>query len=366
MDISSTILLALAALMTNTHIEKDRFGTTADGIAVERYTLRNSHGASLRVITYGATVTELWAPDRNGKLGDVVLGFDKLAQYETESPYFGATVGRVAFRITNGKFKLDGKEYQVTLNRAPHHLHGGTKGFSNVVWNAEPVKDAPSPAVKFSYTSPDGDQGYPGKLQVAVTYTLTEQNEVRIEYEATTDQPTPVNLTNHSYFNLSGADSGSVLEHVLQLDASRYTPLDDKKLPTGGISTVAGTVMDLRQPMAISARMKPGTDVADGFDMSFLVDRGACDLTRAALVSDPHSGRRMEVLTTVPAVVLYTGNYLDGKLRGKRGVSYGKHAGLCLETAHLPDSVNYPEFPPIILRPGQTYRQTCIYRFSAQ
>ena len=349
--------------MAKAGVEKDRFGTTADGTAVDRYTLRNSRGMTVRLITYGATLTELLVPDRAGRLDDVALGFDNLAQYETQSPYFGATVGRVAFRITEGKFTLDGREYHLTLNVPPHHLHGGSKGLSKVVWNAEP---APPAGVRFTVTSPDGDQGYPGTLRVAVVYTLTEQNELKIEYSATTDRPTPVNLTHHTYFNLAGAGSGDVLAHVLRLNADRYTPLTAAGLPTGRVAPVAGTPLDFRAPTELGARMKPGTEVAGGYDASYLVDRAGCHPELVATLTDPASGRRLEVLSTEPALVLYTGNYLDGTLHGKRGAVYGKHGGVCLETAHLPDSVNRPEFPSIILGPGQTYRQTCIYRFSTE
>ncbi len=352
--------------MNTVAIEKDRFGATADGVAVDRYTLRNSGGMTVRLITYGATVTELLVPGRNGEPADVALGFDNLAQYETQSPYFGCTAGRVAFRITEGKFTLDGKPYRLTINAAPHHLHGGTKGLSKVVWRAEPLAGSAAPAVKLTYRSPDGDQGYPGNLDVTVVYTLTGANELKIEYTAVTDRPTPVNLTHHTYFNLNGAGSGAVLDHVLQVRAGRYTPLDGKGIPSGRIAPVAGTPLDFRTPTAIGDRMKPGSETAGGYDASYLVDRAGPGPVLVATLAAPANGRRLDVLSTEPALVLYTGNYLDGTLRGKQGAVYGKHAGVCLETAHLPDSVNRPEFPSIILRPGQTYRQTCIYRFSAR
>jgi aldose 1-epimerase len=351
--------------MNTPAIQKDRFGTTADGAAIDRYTLRNAHGMTVRLINYGATVTELMTPDRNGKLADVALGFDNLAQYETESPYFGCTAGRVAFRITAGKFTLDGKPYSLTINAAPHHLHGGTKGLSKVVWHAEPLEGAAAPAVKFTHRSPDGDQGYPGNLDVTVVYTLTGENELKIEYTAVTDRPTPVNLTHHTYFNLNGAGRGTILDHVLQIPASRYPLLDGKGIPSGRIATVAGTPLDFRVPTAIGQRLQPGSEVAGGYDAAYLVDRPGPGPVLMATLTAPASGRRLDVLSTEPALVLYTGNYLDGTLHGKQHAVYGKHAGVCLETAHLPDSVNRPEFPPIILRPGETYRQTCIYRFSA-
>jgi len=360
---------AKGASMDTVKIEKDRFGVTADGAAVDRYTLRNGRGMTARLIDYGATVTELWVPDRNGRRDDIVLGFDNLAGYESpQNPYFGATVGRVAFRITQGTFVLDGREYRLSLNIPPHHLHGGVRGLSRVVWQAEPLAGGHAPAVRFRYQSPDGDQGYPGRLDATVLYTLTDHNELAIEYAATTDRPTPVNLTHHSYFNLAGAGRGEVLGHVLELKASRYTPLDEKKIPTGKIVPVDGTPFDFLKRTAIGARIRPASEVADGYDLSYLVDRPADDasLKLLATLREPTSGRVLEVLSTEPAIVLYTGNYLDGTLHGKGGKVYPKHAGVCLETAHLPDSVNQPAFPPVILRPGQTYHHRCIYRFSAQ
>ncbi len=353
-------------IMSEGRTGKDRFGVTAGGEPVERFTLRNARGMTVRLITYGASVTELWVPDRLGRPADVVLGFDDLAPYEDprQNPYFGGTVGRVAFRITEGKFALDGKSYQLTLNVPPHHLHGGVRGLSRVVWKAEPLEQEDSPAVRFRCTSPDGDQGYPGNLQVTAVYTLTDRNELKIDYAATTDRPTPVNLTHHSYFNLAGAGAGHVLEHVLQLEAGRYTPLDAKLIPTGRIDAVAGTPFDFTRPAAIGARMREHREVADGYDLSYVLNRSAPGLAKAATLNEPTSGRVMEVFTTQPAIVLYTGNYLDGTLKGKGGAVYGKHAGVCLETAHLPDSVNQPAFPPVIVRPGQTYRHTCVYRFS--
>lgn len=348
--------------------QKDRFGTTAEGQPVERYTLRNAAGMTVRLMTYGAAVTELWVPDRHGRLADVVLGFDQFAPYEdpAKNPYFGATVGRVAFRITQARFTLEGTTYQLTQNIPPHHLHGGSRGLSRLLWRAEPADSATEPAVRFLVDSPHGDQGYPGRLQVAVQYTLRSDNSLKIDYTATADRATPVNLTHHSYFNLAGAGSGDVLGHVLQLSASRYTPLDSKKIPTGQIASVENTPLDFRRPMPLGARMKTHPDVADGYDLSYLIDHADGSLRLAATLTEPTSGRVMEVWTTQPAIVLYTGNYLDGTVRGKGGAAYPKHAGVCLETAHLPDSVNQPAFPSIILRPGQTYRHTCVYRFYAR
>lgn len=368
--------------MGESRVETDRFGVTADGTVVERITLRNVAGITARIVTYGATVTELLVPDRRGQLDDVVLGFDHLHQYETESPYFGSTIGRVAFRTTHAEFTLGGRSYHLTRNAGRHHLHGGVQGLSKAVWRAEPLPDPQTPAVRFCYRSPDGDQGYPGNLAVAVVYALTPHNELRIDYTATTDQPTPVNLTHHGYFNLAGAAAGSILGHHLQLAADRYTPTDAALIPTGEIVAVQGTPYDFTERRAIGARIEE----VGGYDLSYLHNagtrprssasgtQGASDsgtatpssdeLVRVAALEDPVSGRRMEVDTTAPAVVLYTGNYLDGSLVGKGGVRYRKHAGLCLETGHLPDAVHHANFPAIILRPGETYRETCTYRFS--
>lgn len=343
-------------------IETDLFGVTADGEPAERYTLRGADGTTARIITYGATLTELLVPDRHGSLADVVLGFDNLHQYETESPYFGCTVGRVAFRTTNAEFTLDGRTYHLTRNAGPHHLHGGTRSLSHVVWQVEEISQRYPPSVTFHYRSPDGDQGYPGNLDVYVAYTLAEtlkeEHELQIDYAATTDQATPVNLTHHSYFNLAGAAAGDVLDHQLRLAADRYTPTDTALIPTGAIVTVEGTPFDFQEETAIGARIQ----AAGGYDLSYL--RSAQSDT-AATLADPVSGRRMEVITTSPAIVLYTGNYLDGSLLGKGQASYQKHAGVCLETGYLPDSVHQPAFPSIILRPGQPYRERCVYRFLA-
>jgi len=347
-------------------IEKDVFGTTADGTPVDRYTLTNSHGLKLRLITYGATVTELDVPDRQGRFDDVVLGFDNLRQYETESPYFGCVVGRVAFRITEGKFELDGKSYQLTLNTGPHHLHGGVKGLSRVVWEAEPIDSPEQAAVKLTHLSPNGDQGYPGNLRLAVVYALNNRNEMTIEYTATTDQPTPVNLSHHGYFNLAGAASGDVLSHVLQLDADRYSVTDEAIIPTGELAPVDGTPFDFTRPTPTGARMDQIPGAAVGYDLAYLLARRDDSLAHVATVHEPVTGRVLEIDTTAPAMIFYTGDYLDGSLRGKGGAVYSRHAGFCLEPGHLPDSVHHPAFPSVILRPGETYRQTSVYRFSTK
>jgi aldose 1-epimerase len=351
--------------MGNVVLEQDAFGHTADGVPVDRYTLRNARGVIVRLITYGATVTELWTPDQQGRLADVVLGFDNLAQYETQSPYFGCMAGRVAFRIAHAEFTLDGRQYQLTRNDGLHHLHGGVRGFSRVVWQAEPTSSDLGPAVKFTYRSPDGDQGYPGTLAIAVVYTLTEQCELRIDCTATTDRPTLVNLTHHSYFNLAGAGSGDILGHVLQLDADRWIAGEEPDLPSGEIAPVQNTPYDFIRPTPIGARIHQAGSKIKGYDLCYLHNHPDGTLARVATVHEPFSGRTMEVSTTEPAIVLYTGNYLDGSLQGKNGTVYQKHAGLCLETGRPPDAIHYPIFPTIVLRPEQVYHHTCVYRFSA-
>ncbi|MBM4088744.1 MAG: galactose mutarotase [Planctomycetes bacterium] len=338
-------------------VDRDLFGVTKDGVPVERYTLHNARGMTVRIITYGATVTELLAADRHGQLADVVLGFDNLHQYETVNPYFGSTIGRVAFRTTNAEFTLDGRTYRLTRNAGPHHLHGGTRGLSHVVWQAEPLFNTDSPAVRFRCHSPDGDQGYPGNLDASVVFTLSDTCALHIDYLATTDQATPVNLTHHSYFNLAGAAAGDVLGHLLQLAADRHTPTDAALIPTGEIATVRNTPFDFQEKTEIGARI----EAAGGYDLSYL---RSADSDLVATLEDPVSGRRMEVTSTSPAIVLYTGNYLDGTLHGKESAVYRKHAAVCLETGHLPDSVHQPAFPSIIVRPGDTYRERCTYRFS--
>ncbi|MFH1922705.1 MAG: aldose epimerase family protein [Planctomycetota bacterium] len=352
--------------MSHTILQKDEFGVTADGIPVDRYTLKNANGTTVRLITFGATVTEMHVPDRNGRLDDVVLGFDRLEQYETESPYFGSTIGRVAFRITEGKFQLDGRPYQVSLNLGPHQLHGGVKGLSWVVWDAEPIDGAEGPAVKFTYRSPDGDQGFPGNLEVAVVFTLNDLNEMTIDYTATTDKPTPVNLTHHGYFNLAGAASGDVLGHVLELDADRYSETDEAIIPTGQLPPVEGTPFDFRKPTSLGARIDQVPGEARGYDLAYLLTRPGGSLAHVATMADPATGRVLQIDTTAPAMILYTGDYLDGTLRGKGGAVYHPRAAFCLEPGHLPDSVRHANFPSVILRPGETYRQTSVYRFSTR
>jgi aldose 1-epimerase len=344
-------------------VEKRTFGTTADGTAVDLYVLTNSSGVKAKLITYGALLTEMHVPDREGKTADVVLGFDNLDAYLAGHPMFGATVGRVANRIADAKFTLDGKEYKLAANDGPNTLHGGKKGFDKAVWKAEAKEAADGVSVRFTHRSPDGDEGFPGNLDVAVTYTLTNKNELKIDYTATTDKATPVNLTHHSYFNLSGGKTADILGHELMLTADKYTPVNDKLIPTGKIESVQGTPLDFTKPAVIGARFDQLKGDPIGYDHNYVLPGEGKSLALAARVVEPKSGRVLEMYTTEPGVQFYTGNFLDGKLKGKGGTVYGKHAGFCLEAQHFPDSVHHPEFPSIILQPGKTYRQTTVYTF---
>jgi aldose 1-epimerase len=345
-------------------ISKSPFGTMPEGTAVDLYTLTNADGLVCKIITYGAVITELDVPDRTGRMGDVVLGFDNLPQYLKESPCFGAVVGRVANRIAKGRFTIDGKTYTLAINNPPNTLHGGIKGFDKVVWKAEAVDGPNGPSVVLTHVSPDGDEGFPGTLSVKVTYTLTNGNEVRIDYEATTDKTTAVNLTNHSYFNLSC--KGDVLGQVLQLKASRYTPADAGLIPTGVIAEVAGGPLDFTQPKPIGRDLKKIPDKTNGYDHNFVIDGGGRSVVLAARAQDPVTGRALEVSTDQPGVQLYTSNGLNGKIVGKYGLAYPRYAGFCLETQHYPDSVNQPGFPSTLLHPGETFKSTTIYRFSVK
>jgi aldose 1-epimerase len=320
-----------------------------------------------RVITFGALLTELRVPDRDGALADVVLGFKTIDGYEGAHPYFGGTIGRVANRIAKGRFRLGGLEYTLATNNGPNHLHGGNKGFDKRIWRAQIVPAVDGVAVKFTYVSPDGEEGYPGTVTASVTYTLTNRNEVRLDYTAATDKPTPINLTNHSYFNLAGEGAGDILGHELTLMADRYTPVDDTLIPTGEIATVRGTVMDFTRATPIGARIGqvPGP-APGGYDHNYALNHGGGVLAVSASVREPRSGRVMDVLTTEPGVQLYTGNFLDGTVTGKAAVTYKKHFGFCLETQHYPDSINHPAFPPAVLEPNRTFKSTTVYRFSAR
>ncbi|MCI0683980.1 MAG: galactose mutarotase [Gemmataceae bacterium] len=342
------------------------FGKTAGGDMIEEYTLTNANGVKLKLITLGAAIAELHVPDKAGKIADVVLGFDDVAGYESDqNQYFGCTTGRYANRIAKGKFTIDGKEYQLAVNNGPNHLHGGVKrSLDKVVWKAEVLK--PENVVRFTYESPDGEEGYPGKLDLAVTYTLTDRNEVRIDYKAMTDKATPINLTNHSYFNLSGAGAPSVLDHELTLAAEQYTPADADLIPTGKIEPVTGTPLDFMKPTKLGARIEPLLKTQfQGYDHNFVLTKRGAAPTFAARLRDPMSGRVMTVLTTQPGIQVYTGNFLKGQ-KGKGGKTFPKQSAVCLETQHFPDAMNHKGFPEVILRPGQTYRHACIYAFSTE
>ncbi len=360
------MLAALGVGAAMASLDKQDFGKTADGTPVDLYTLTNAHGMIVKVMTYGGIVTQIVVPDRNGKMGDVVLGFDSLDEYLAGDPYFGATVGRVGNRIAKGKFTLDGQEYTLATNNGPNALHGGLKGFDKVVWQAAPISTGDEPSVRMTYLSKDGEEGYPGNLKAEVTFTVTKDNALRIDYKATTDKATPINLTNHSYFNLSGCDDGNILGHRLLLAADRYTPVDDTLIPTGELAPVKGTPFDFTKMTAIGRRIDKTGGNPVGYDHNFVLNSGGGRLALAARVVDPRSGRVLEMLTTQPGVQFYTGNFLDGTIKGKGGTVYNQYQAFCLEAQHFPDSVNQPKFPSTILRPGKTYRQTTVYKFSTK
>jgi len=343
-------------------IEKRDFGKTPDGENVDLYTLTNTNGLKAQIMTYGGIVTTLNVPDRDGHLGDIVSGYDTLDEYIKENPYFGALIGRCGNRIGKGKFTLNGVEYTLATNNGPNHLHGGIKGFDKVVWNAEQMETDEGPALKLNYLSKDGEEGYPGNLNCTVIYTLTNNDELKISYEAETDKDTVLNLTHHSYFNLGGHDSGDILGHELTLNADNYTPVDDDLIPTGEIKPVKGTPMDFTKPTAVGARID---QVKGGYDHNFVLNNSDGSLALAASVYEPKTGRVMEISTTEPAIQFYSGNFLDGSLKGK-GAIYNKHNAFCLETQHFPDSPNKPDFPSVVLKPGEKYTHLTVHKFSAR
>lgn len=350
-------------------LTRSAFGNLPDGQSVEAFTLTNAGGMEVKAITYGGIVTSLRVPDRAGQLGDVVLGYHHLEGYLKASPFFGCIVGRYGNRIGGGTFTLDGQTYTLATNNGPNHLHGGVRGFDRVNWKAEPFERPTEVGVVFTHASPDGDQGYPGTLQATVTYTLTDDNTLRFDYAATTDKATPVNLTQHSYFNLAGAGAGDVLAHEIQINADRYTPVDTTLIPTGELAPVAGTPLDFRQPTRIGERIDadhPQIANGKGYDHNFVLTRTGTGLEKVISVHEASTGRTMEVATTQPGVQFYTGNFLDGTITGKEGRVYARRAGFCLETQHFPDSPNKPAFPSTILRPGGTYRQSTAYTFGTR
>jgi aldose 1-epimerase len=349
-------------------IKKEVFGKLPDGNVVDVYTLTNAQGMEVRIMNFGGIVLSLRVPDRNGKLDDVVLGFDSLEPYFTNNPHFGSIIGRYANRIANGKFTLDGVEYTLPKNNGPNTLHGGVKGFDKVLWQAEPSESKKSVALVLRYTSKNGEEGFPGNLATTVTYTLTDADELAIDYEAITDKATPVNLTSHGYFNLAGQGTGDVLAHELLINADRFIPVDKNLIPTGELRPVQGTPLDFNKAAAIGARIKDNYEqlvLAHGYDHNFVINRKGSGLELAARVHEPSTGRVVEIYTTEPGVQFYSANFLDGTLTGKQGRVYRQHYAFCLETQHFPDSPNHPSFPSTILKPGQTYTSRTVYKFSA-
>ncbi len=350
-------------------IEKHAFGKTADGTPVELYTLTNANGLEAKITNYGGIVVSLLVPDRDGKPGDVVLGYETLEEYIENNPYFGTLVGRYGNRIARGKFTLEGIEYTLAQNDGENHLHGGLKGFDKVVWKADAVRSKNSVGLKLTYLSKDGEEGYPGNLSVTVVYTLSNDNELKIEYTAVTDKVTIVNLTHHGYFNLAGAGLGDILGHELMIKADRFTPVDKGLIPTGELRSVKGTPMDFTRAVAIGARIDQAAEqlvLGGGYDHNWVLNNGDGSLTLAARVYEPTTGRVMEVYTTEPGIQFYSGNFLDGSITGKGGKVYEYRYGFCLETQHFPDSPNKPSFPSTVLKPGETYTTTTIYTFSVK
>ncbi len=348
-------------------ITKADFGQTPEGKAVELYTLRNSHGMEATIMTYGGIVTSLKTPDKHGKFGDVVLGYDNLDGYLKSTPYFGALIGRYGNRIARGKFSLDGVEYTLATNNMPNHLHGGLKGFDKVVWTSRALPTAHGPSLILTYVSPSGEEGYPGTLSVTAIYSVTEDDELRVDFSATTSEKTVVNLTHHSYFNLRG--SGDVLGHVVTINADKFTPVDGGLIPTGELRPVAGTPFDFTTPHKIGERINATDEqikLGGGYDHNWVLNKQGNELSLAASVNEPTSGRTMEVWSTEPATQFYTGNFLDGSITGKGGWTYKFREGFCFEPQHYPDSPNHPAFPTTTLNPGEKYHNTIIYKFSAK
>jgi len=351
-------------------IKKESFGKTADGKAVDLYTLTNANGLVAKVTNYGAIVTQLWVPDRNGKLGDVVQGYDTLDGYIQDKAYFGSIVGRLGNRTAKGKFTLDGKEYTLAKNdNGVNHLHGGNVGFNKVVWEASQVRKADAVGVKLTYLSKDGEEGYPGNFNCTVIYTLTNNDELRIDYEATTDKPTVHNVTHHGYFNLAGHGECDILNHELRMDADNITPVDKDLIPTGKLMPVAGTPFDFNKSTAIGARINQDDQqlkFGGGYDHNWVLNNTDGSLKKVGSLSDATTGRVMDIYTTEPGLQFYSGNFLDGTNIGKGGKVYNHRYALCLETQHFPDSANQPEFPSVVLRPGETYKSTTAFKFSTK
>ncbi|MCX7797485.1 MAG: galactose mutarotase [Melioribacter sp.] len=347
-------------------IQKDLFGTLPNGENVYIYTLTNDNGMEIKIINYGATIVSLKVPDKNNKFDDVVMGYDNLEDYINGSSYFGCIVGRYGNRINKGKFTLDGKEYQLTINDGENHLHGGTTGFNKVLWNAEPFSTDSSQSLKLTYISKDGEQGYPGNLKIEVIYTLNNNNELIIDYLGETDKPTILNPTHHSYFNLSGSFENTILDHELMIDADYITPINNQLIPTGELMKVENTPFDFKTFHKIGERINENHEqliFGKGYDHNWVLNNYNGEIRKVAELYERSSGRVMEVITDQPGIQFYSGNFLNKSIKGKNGTIYDYRTGLCLETQHYPDSPNHPNFPSVVLRPGEKYKQKTIYRF---
>jgi aldose 1-epimerase len=371
--LASLVFASAAFAGSKATITMQSFGKTKNGVDTSLFTLTNANGVKTDITNYGGIVVRLFVPDREGNMGDVVLGYNTVAEYILDTPYFGALIGRIGNRVADGKFSLNGKTYNLVTNNFPAdipcHLHGGTVGYDKVVWDAEPFIENNTPGLRLHYLSKDGEEGYPGNLDITVEYRLTNDNSLKIDYLATTDKATPVNLTNHSYFNLKGEGNGDILSHVLMFNAANYTPVNTGLIPTGKIATVKGTPFDFTSPHAIGERVNADNEqmkFGGGYDHNWVLDNQDGDLALAATAYEPTSGRFMEVWTEEPGVQFYCGNFLNGSNIGKSGKPYNFRNGFCLETQHYPDSPNQKSFPSIILKPGEEYKTTTIYRFSTR
>ncbi len=368
-EIAAATLLMIGTAAQAASVDKVPFGKTKDGVAVDLYTLTNDKGASVKFMSYGGIITEINVPDRWGRIGNVVLGLKTVGEYEAKSPYFGGLIGRYANRIAAGKFSIDGTEYTLATNNGANTLHGGNKGYDKVVWTVEPLQSIPeAAAAKLTYVSKDGEEGYPGTLTVNVTYSFNNENEFRIDYEATTDKTTVINLTSHSYFNLGGDGSGSIGAEILTINADGFTPVDSGGIPTGEIAKVAGTPFDFRQGTPIGARWESSNEqmvFGRGYDHNWVVNRAGAGLSLDARVYDPGTGRSMEIWSDQPGLQFYTGNFLDSTILGAAGRQYRQGDAYCLEPQHFPDSPNHPDFPNTLLKPGEIYRTSTVHKFSA-
>lgn len=375
MDFKLLVLTVIMAMMSISYalggsgltVSKTDFGQLSDGRTAQLFTLANKNGMVVKITNYGGIITSILMPDKQGKMTDVVLGFDNLESYTKEHPYFGAVIGRYGNRIKKGKFTLGGREFTLAVNNGPNHLHGGMQGFDKVLWNVQAVPDVDKAAIRLTYTSKDMEEGYPGNLEVVVDYELNNKNELSIRYRANTDKRTIVNLTNHSYFNLSGAGNGDILDHRLMINADRFTPVDATLIPTGEIRPVENSPFDFRSLKAIGRHINKKTEqmrFGGGYDHNFVLNKKGKSMKLAAKVADPESGRKLAVYTSEPGIQFYSGNFLDGSLTGKNGGNYQFRHGFCLETQHFPDSPNQDNFPSVVLNPGENYESTTRYRFS--